>query len=68
MAKRKRIRRLNVRVTTTDEDLIRKLCRAIGCTPSVLTRDLIHAEARRRGIIPTPLTAAELAATAEPLL
>lgn len=48
--RRKRIRRFNARLTTFDHELSRKLCRLIGCTTSDLVRDLLHAEARRRGL------------------
>lgn len=45
MAK-KRIRILSVRMTTTDDLLVRRLARLAGCSPSELIRELVHTSAR----------------------
>jgi hypothetical protein len=49
MAK-KRIKRLCVRLTTSDEQTLRKLARLAGCSESVLVRDLITQAARAMGL------------------
>ncbi len=66
MAK-KRIRVLSVRMTTTDAKYLRRLARVVGCSPSELVRELVHAECRRRGMFepelpPTDATSPAVAA------
>lgn len=50
MAK-KRIKRLCVRLTTSDEKTLRQLARLAECSESVLVRDLISQAARAMGLL-----------------
>ena len=50
---KKRIRILSVRLTTTDELLLRRLSRLAGVKPSELVRELIHESARAMHLVDT---------------